>query len=457
MLFKYIVIGADSKEKSGKIEAKNQNEAQEKLNGMGFSVVSIDVFNPEEGSNFNSEEQTFLFSGKDIKNQVVEGTIEAIDDIQAYQRLVKEFELDVTWIVNRNWSKSVQDSRKEKSLEKIEEKALEQGILIEKPKNKKESEDDQVFDINFQKKQKALLSRIDEVNEILKDIFSLIQEKNPTKFVEIEKKYEIIQKIKMSNNLLLIEENLDQFIKMVLLFFENNDTLKKEYQTEIINLELNLSNLSQEKVHRFWRKFKLWVDGSFQNFLKFFVNFQKKGSEKKHTEDKKKVVEIKSNINDIKKLLWFHGIRMIISLKLRDKHKKAFLKLLKEYKRNNFDLKKIKEDYLKKQEFLKKQYLIENDFYQTFLKEIEFFSGWFLFIYILFFAILEIALLKSKILSPKLGWEIFNSPLLIALTFFFFFLYFYSIEARKRCFYPLFLIFGYFLILFLSLIFYYNL
>lgn len=452
MLFDYIVVGSDAKEQRGKIEASNENEARAKLNEMGLSVLSINVsaISHKKNDGINS----YIFSGVDPENKTVDGSIEATDELQAYKRLVEEFELDVKWLVDDSLKDAVKESLKKKSIEIIEDLALERGINIGKKVAKKSDTVQLVYDENFQKKQKLLIEKIAKLQDIVSVFMQDIKESNPNKASEYEASLDNLQKIKMSNNLISIEDSIDSMLESIVAYFHVHKDLSNKYKNEILELETMFSNAAQAKMQKMLRQFAAGFYGVWDFVVEFFEKtFEKKAKIK--SSEKIMLVKLKSERKNYLFLLLFHMWKFISTKALREKHKEAFFKIWTKYKQSTKMIRKIEDDVKKLEDFYEKEKRVQHDTLKIIVDEISYFSAWLFAIYLALFAIVEIAILKSKILPADFAWKILHSDLLVGFCFFFFIVLLFSGFVKNEKSYIK-VSLNYLLVVIISLLYFYN-
>ena len=451
MLFHYSVIGEQGNEQKGKIEAISEEEAKQKLNDMGLSVLSLTSDLKDMIPQDTKKLESFTFSGKDANGQEVEGSIESEDQIMAYKRLVEEFSLDLYWIINTNLPAAVQEAKKKKSIKFIEDFIYERGIKIKKPKSiKKQNQHLDIYqDTDFLEKQKKLQNNIDE---ILRIVTMLLKEflfnQVPGTAAEIEQKLNSLQKIKMSNNLLFIDESINDIIKNIVLEFEQFPKERERFKTDFLHLESLRSDGNQAKLNKFVHDVYNQAQGSYSSILK---NLDLKKDDKNTEDYNKALMDLKKEKKEIIRLMLIHGWGVIRTVgNLKKMHKKAFSRLLQEYEKLNKIIAKIELSLKNIKIFHKKDFAF-------IVYEMKYFASWLLSIYIIFFAFAEISIIKSKVFNLDFTWRIFQSSFIVSFMLFLFLVVLFSgIISKKFSREILGIFFSYFLILSFSLLWYFN-
>jgi hypothetical protein len=449
MKFTYTALGSDTLEKTGKIEASSAEDAKQKLNQMGLSVLTL-----EESSAGNSSEKTFSFFGIDTDFQEAEGDIEAEDIVSAYKRLVEEYELDVQWIVDNSLPPAVKESRKKKSVQIVEDLALENAISIKKPERKKKTQDTEVeFSEKFLKEQQKVQERVAGVSRALSALLPFFAEVNTQAVSQFEKRKEELEKIKMSNNLQYISETLDALITDASKFVYSHKELALKAQKEVVELETFHSNAMQAKMQKYLINFSQGFSFLLNKFSRKIDTIRDK-KEKEIPEHKKALIDLQTENKSLLRLLFFHFFYSLYPSELKEKHKTALLKLWKQYKKNSKKYQELKTIEQKYKEIQEREH--QSAFVNNVLQEVKLLTGYILALYLSLFAILELSLLKSLFVSPSFAWKVFHSEFIMSFLFFCFLLFFFSAlfpQKIKNFFFLTVFFFGTF---FLSLLYYYN-
>lgn len=455
MLFNYTVVGEQGTQQKGKIEAVSEDDAKKKLNGMGLTVLTLDSEEKEEERGTEkSHLKHFLFSGKDIDGQEVEGTIEAEGELSAYQRLVEEFGVVVHWIILEGLPKAVQEAKKKNSVKNIETLIYERGIKIKKPKVKNESKvSDFYLDPKFIEKQKFLQGNIEKIikvaNQLLKNSLTTAL---PGTAASIEQKLNNLEKIKMSNNLIFVEESVNELVQDIVFTFEKFPKEKNDYKNELLHLESLRSDATQAKVQKVVHDVYDKAQTSYQSLLET-LDLKK---ENQNIDEHKVVLnKLKLERREILRLIVMHFFGFVTKVgELKKKHKEALIRLVKQLKKLTRIILQIKTALRKVQEFHKEFH--KRDF-SFIIEEIKYFSSWLLAVYVVFFSLAGIAIIKSKILPLDFIWEIFQSSFIITIVFFFFLVLLFSGAIKERFSRnTLGIIASYFGLVFFSMLFYFN-
>ena len=456
MLFEYRILGPDGQEQTGSIEAQNEADAKEKLNSMGLSVLEVSEkldkdIDAEDESEEKKKLKKFFFSGKDVEKQEVEGEIEAASDLDAFKRLVEEFSLDLEWIVEASLPRAVQEARKKGSVKKLDDLAYERGITVEKKLKQKsnDEEEDIIADEEFYKKQKILVNKIETIGRIFKDMLPFIMESSPALGIEVEKKFHTLEKVKMSNNLVYIEEFIDEILTQVTLFFDKNKEAEERFYKELLELRALFSHSAKAKIEKAVSDASTIIKKLYHSVLETLKIKKKKADDSSDHQKKLKALILERR--EIIRLLFLHAFGVLIKVgDLRKRHVEAFKRLWKQYGSVSKSIKKLEEliEYVK--------HFHSKDF-SPLIKEVHYFSTWLFTFYVIFFAIAEIAITKSKLLSPAFVWKIFHSQFIVTLVFTLFLILLVSPYMGKNISKNVSRIVGmYALVGFLSVIFYYN-
>lgn len=452
MLFNYLVVGSDGVEQKGKIEAISEEDAKKKLNDMGLSILSVESVGDEKKlEEVNENLKKYLFSGKDVENQEVEGEIEAHNEIMAYKRLVEEFQLEVFWLIDASLPKAVQESKKQASIQFITDLAYERGIKISGRLIQRKNEDLEVLYENedFREKQKKVVETLDTIVKIFGILLPIISQIAPAIGIEMEKKLNALQKIRMSNNLVYIQESSDEIIQDILRFFEKHRKEKEQYKKDLLHLESLLTDATSAKLQKALSDLYAWGRKWHTLFLGKFQD--QKANTEALDENHRALQQLELERREIIRLLGYHLWGLLVQVgELRRKHKDAFAKLFSQLRNVAQSIYQIK----KLIQHMKEFYASDMSLW---VFEVELFAIWIFIIYFCFFVLAEISIFKSKILPVHFIWQVLQSGLIMSTIFGMFLILFTSPFIQKYFSknFPKMLL-SYLSIFFLTLVFYLN-
>ncbi|HPO05510.1 MAG TPA: hypothetical protein PLQ36_00185 [Candidatus Gracilibacteria bacterium] len=410
MLFDYLVVSGNGVQQNGRIEAASETEASAKLNSLGLSILNLtEVKAGDEKKAINANFKSYLFLGTDDTAQDVEGTIEAENEIIAYKRLVEEFGLELKWIVDTSLSKAVQEAKKMNCVKEIEDKAYEQGIKITHRQAISDAEAEEIMDDGFAKRQAKLLADVEEGIKLITDLVTkVIAPVSPNSALDLENDLNTLQKVKMSNNLIFVRELLDKIINDVSLFFLQREVMRQENREIIVALE----SLSSKTSNLAWQ-------GQLRDFYKKIVNkyydllsvLDLKGKKIKEKDD---LERLKAEKWKLFKLLFLHLWGAITApADVRSRHLTALRSLVNHYQKNVKEMKKLEQEIKKTQEFYR------HDF-GALVQEINYLASWLFAVYLFLLVLLEISLLKSKILPSDWAFKVIKSESIPSIIWFLF-------------------------------------
>ncbi len=304
-----------------------------------------------------------------------------------------------------------------------------------------------LYSKQFKVDQQQLQEDIDYINEILNTFLDDIKKKEPSEAVDIEYMLKKIQRIKRSNNIIFIKSLIDDLVRNILHFFDRNEDLENIHFEAVGKLRTLLSSPVNAEISKKAEKVKAFLDKVFWGFIKTFQHPHSKESESQQI-----LKNLKRERNRMAKLLLIHGFFSYFSKnkEQRIRHKSVFLKLWMKFKKKN----KFISDSIHS---INKAYELKKFSFKFIIDEIEYFFTWLFIVYIMFFAISEIAIIKSKLISSHLVWNLVKSDLIIWIVLFVFLVVGCSTFIKKYFSRSIPLIFlSYFCILMLSFLYYVN-
>lgn len=396
--YRYTVVNKESKQLSGTISAPNVDIARKDLQELGFSIVSL-----EEREQPQEDEKgvIFEFAGRDPHNKTIKGTIRSDDRYSAFKRLIKEYDLEVEYIVNSELGQEEKAEQKKAGirdlLQKYQEEVREKTDMFHKEKIKN-------IDRNFEREKALVMRQVDFVIKKVKDALdSFADDLSPQDQQTIKNYVNKILRIKSSTNL----EYIKNECKKLLEFLQNAEifTEKKKNIEQKVKLYADAKKMIgkidkgkefgkredlQDKILK-WKKDNLddKDDVSLQNrILDFFISiFLKVIHEEEDVRNIKK--QIKRVNEDIKQ---FYSIYIKNkSSEFRSQASKSIKKLKERKKELKNELDLIKKNISKEERTESKSSLAH-----SILKTINGITGWLLFFYLLFYFV------SNNILSKQL-------------------------------------------------------
>ncbi len=383
--FKYLVANQEGKKLSGSVQAPDRNTAQEELNNLGFSILSLEESNEEKAHDPSLKK--FAFEAVDKSMKLVTGTIPAADEKQAFTRLETEYSLQVSALWPETATSEEITAAKAKGTAHIKEtmdKTEKKEVEAIEAKTKEQQEKEQFVKLKIEK---ILAS----VNELLKRFENEI---DPNQKTEINKKIDKILRIKHSTNLDYILESAKELLE----FIQKQETHFQEKGFKDKRLELNLrtqnlldelkrgqkeQSLSENIVSSIenWQQSNTDENQNVSYFKQVTGNFL--NSIKKVFETPEEIKAIKDQVKVYNRQLW-DLIRLYFkepTKEYKEKVKRSIktVWLARQTALNN--LKHIKRELRKKRKF-------DNNgesFLLSLTKEINSFSGWLLAFYIAYY------------------------------------------------------------------------
>ncbi|MFA5829186.1 MAG: hypothetical protein WC843_01705 [Candidatus Gracilibacteria bacterium] len=387
--YRYTVINPENKELTGTIGAPDEKSARAELNQLGFSIISIIAIAENEEATATSDLPKFEFSATDKNLKKVNGTIQAEDRYAAYKRLVKEYLLEVEYVIDLNLTEEEKVKERQKGAFELQNK-LDGEALEEKKKAEKEN-----FDFkDFSAKQQILQTQVDFVLAKVKELLDLYQnDLKPDTKEKIRKNVDKILRIKNSTNLDYIRKSCEElldFLQQEEIFL--HEELKKKEKLEIAmevktmmlqlhqkgnpNRKKTLESLREWRADHITNNEQQTFQDHFINFwIGFLIGFNEETPEMKEIRDNLAKVheQIKENIS-----IYFQAKEEDLKGQTRE-NIKTFWHMRKQLMRKLKDLKKL-------QKKAKKQHVGKTGL-EKLSDEILSFSGWLLAFYLLYYFI----------------------------------------------------------------------
>ena len=280
-LFNYTVANKENKKLSGSIEASDEAIARAQLNNLGFSILEI-VEAPtgtpsttqdstqqqttEPAENLPKNHQKYTFEAINNQGQKITGTIVSSDELGAFRRLNKEYELAVTAIYPENATEDQIADAKTKGTYELNQ-------ILEQEKASKDMENKDLVTQDRVKKEIEVRTRVEyilkQVNELL---LEYEQDITPDKHQEINQRIDKLLRIKSSTNLdyvITTAEELLEFIKNIEISIKQKNYLEKRTK-----LKLQIKNMLA-KLHETGKPKTLSED-----IVKTIQNWQQKNIQK---------------------------------------------------------------------------------------------------------------------------------------------------------------------------------
>ncbi len=233
--YAYTVVNQDNKQLSGTVNAPDEATARKQLNGLGFSILSIQetaeegALETEQAAEGEAEIKKYEFDAIDKNGKRIVGTIQGIEDFAVYKRLINEYQFDVKSLVDA----SLPDEEKQKaaltSIDELRDKLAEEQLLIQQAQEK-EQVDQREFELkqaNLKKQVEFVLQKVNEFIETYKE------ELRPESKQKIKYFVEKVLRIKNSTNLEYVKQScvdLLQYIQKEELFIHTEQRAQEKHQ-----------------------------------------------------------------------------------------------------------------------------------------------------------------------------------------------------------------------------------
>ena len=208
--FQYNAVNQGGKRLSGLISANNEEEARQELNGLGISILSIQLVAVSQEQSQTKEATTtqelprFEFEASDPHGRKVIGTIPAVSKEKAYMRLIEEYNFSVAYLVPKGASEEEKTAARKEDLSALLQKntPIPNGI----------SANDEAFEV----RRKALIERVNFILEKIKNILQLFDEEiRPERKKLIQEAMDKLLRIKNSTNLDYIQHHSELLLKAI--------------------------------------------------------------------------------------------------------------------------------------------------------------------------------------------------------------------------------------------------
>ncbi len=386
--YRYTVVNPENKQLSGTIGAPDEQSARAELNQLGFSIISIEAMAEGDEAAIASNLPKFEFSATDKNLKKVTGTIQAEDRYSAYNRLIKEYLLEVDYLVDFNLSEEEKTLERQKGVFELQNR-----IDKEEIEQKKQTEKENFDFAAFSEKQKILQSQVEfvlhKVSELL-DQFG--EDLKPITKEKIHKSVDKILRIKNSTNLDYLRKSCEELLNFlqeeeIFLHQEQKRKEKVEIALEAKSMMMQLhqkktvSQIDLSEKLRQWREDNITDNNeatSLNRFINFWISFLIGFGE-----DTPEIKEIRDNIKranvQLKEYLsiYFSAKDQELKAKTKENLEKTW-KDRKALKHKLKDLKHIQKSANQKPH-------VGKTISEKFSDEILSFSGWLLAFYLMYY------------------------------------------------------------------------
>jgi hypothetical protein len=401
--FRYTVVNKENKQLSGIVNAPGVDDARKDLQDLGFSIVSLEPM-PE-----TKEEEAgtvFEFAGRDPHNKRIKGTIRSEDRYTAYKRLIKEYDLEVEYIVQSDLKPAEKAKQKKTGVRDL---LVQYQKEIQEKTNMFHKEKIKTIDRNFEREKALVMRQVDFVVKKVKDaIDTFADELNPQDKQTIKNYVNKILRIKSSTNLEYIKneckklleflQNAEIFVhkkrdlnKKVKLFADANKMIKKIEKgkefTGYEDLEDKIVNWKKDNINN--REDIPLQDKLINFFLTILLRFI-------HEDDE--IRYIKKQIKEINK-----DIKQYYSVYLKNKSNEYRQQASKSIKKLKDKRKELKNQLKVIRENIKNEEKAEHEksFFESLLEIINGVTGWLLFFYIAFYIISNYIIAKQLFFAQE--------------------------------------------------------
>jgi len=393
--FKYTVVTSDGKKLNGTIESPSENVARQDLNGLGFSIIGIQQI--EEATKTQQDGNIiFEFEAYDKKGKKIVGTIPATDKYQAFKRLFNEYEFTVTAIYKGAASSYEKLQEKQAGIADLQQQ-LQREISLAKSKNNETTIEPISKDESaFQDEEKLNLQN--QINLVLQKIQTL--NTNYSKQISVEDQHSIdtklnkLLRIRNSTNLNYVRESCADLLKTlqdleVLMLNKDNDLQKSQLRFDISRMltEIHKNTVRKSRREKLITKVELWIE---KNPLEPEANFWQKyifeiaQSILNFLKESEEIRELRQ-----KKFLVLDQVQEYLKMYIKEKDTEIKQQIKANINSLRAKNKEVKQQIitLKKVEKQRRMAGLPENFAQSFLDEINTFSGWLLAMYLIYYFI----------------------------------------------------------------------
>jgi len=437
--FNYIAAWKDWSRQNWTITAENQIEARSKLHSMWFSVLKLDedwrtnIEHKVTEKNEIKNNENWILSWKNIEYEFswfkisweeVDWKIEAKNGITALKRLYEEFNFTINWLVEKDLSPAIKEHKKKSSVEKILAEAFDEWIAIKKPENSNKNIEN-LWSFNSKEEKDALEEDVKKFTSSLKILL-----KNCNWIItwidlnNVQGKISELEKIQKSNNLSLIQSELEELLKKVNSYF--NDKNKEDLPSETVNILSEIWNY-------LWVSSKDFFNEQILPFLEKFSFLKDYLNELKKYLDSNRDNELIQKRNNLKRYIrrFFHHLSQLIYSKNKEEREKRF----KALKKTSLLIASTYKTYHSIRETIKKNkskyYLEFRKWNKKIYRELRFISSLILFYYFIYFIFIDFWIRKWIFMNYKLWYFTISSKFIFTFLFASFLINFISLLKIK--------------------------
>lgn len=252
--YHFVAVNPDGKKFSGTVWALSESEARTKISERGLALFSIEEFSAENVSITDGFQQ-FEFQGVDTEKKPVRGTIEAIDAYEAYAKLRKDYDFELTNVISLSATPEKRQQYQQQGIppEWIEQYNLENGKK-EKEKEKKEEQKKIPDDDALLSDQDRAELRFyqEEIGKLTTEVLTLLHENedflNASARREILDRIGLLSRLRRSNAIDHLRELTKKLLKQLSddkLFIES-EKLSEEQQAELLVRKSQFEEFSKQ-------------------------------------------------------------------------------------------------------------------------------------------------------------------------------------------------------------------
>ncbi len=193
---------------SGSISAESAEAARNKLSNSGMSILNVTQQTVGIPQKRTEGLKVFEFEATNPEQKKISGTIEAVDEYEAYKKLRLEYEFEIAYVMPRGLPMAEKFSLKQRGIDP----AFEERLKEEQKSAPKKKEEEEKKEPSAEEEIEAALfvhkKEIDfmhkKVDEALKDVKALLQKNdkylNYQKKREIEERIDLLSRLRKSNS-----------------------------------------------------------------------------------------------------------------------------------------------------------------------------------------------------------------------------------------------------------------
>ena len=398
-IFKYTVANKEGHKLSGSIEAPSDATARNELNSLGFSILELKEDQEDQSTKELEAPKAdghtkFLFESINPQGQLITGTISATDDMSAFKRLTKEYELTVTAIWSEDATEEQISNARARGTFHLQE------ILSTEEENKRIEE----TKTNQSQRKNEIFVRT-KVEEVLKQVNELLTEYQeyilPEQKKQIDKRIDKLLRIKNSTNLDYIITTAEDLIKFIQT--QEAELKKKGHLEKRAKLKFQIKNMLS-RLHETGKSKSLSEDivKNIQDWQKGHVQKTSKLPWYTRTINKilikiERIFEVPEEIRLLKSQIKTYNSQIIEYVKIyfkeptKDYKAKAWEAIKTIWKTRKKTVQKLKETKkrIKQEKHLQKSqdgtYKLREEFGSHLLNELTEFTGWLLAFYLIYY------------------------------------------------------------------------